>query len=327
MSRRRSTPWIHRWSRPIIGAIAVLGALNTGYLTYTKFFGGEVTCPTSGCEQVLSSAYAEVFGQPLALFGLMAYIGMAIFALAPLAINPEDQKSLRLKAENWTWLLLFLGATAMLLFSSYLMFIMFTQFIVPFGWKSLCIYCVASATFAAAMFGLTLMGRTWEDVGQLFFSGIVVGMVTLVGTLGVYSHIGKAVDGAYNITSAAGQVLFTVQDTSGEAEMELAKHLKNIGAKMYSAYWCPHCFEQKKVFGIEALQAKIIPFVECAADGIDPQPAVCQDVAAKVEKATGKNFGFPTWEINGQYYSGQQPLSELARVSGYKGPSNFKNTF
>ena len=327
MTRRRSTPWIHRWSRPLIGAIAILGALNTGYITYTKFLGGEVTCPTSGCEQVLSSAYATVFGQPLALFGLMAYLGMAILALVPLAINAESQKSLRLKAENWTWLLLFLGATAMLLFSSYLMYIMFTQFVIPFGWKSLCFYCVASATFAAAMFGLTLVGKAWEDVGQLFFSGIVVGMITLVGTLGVYAHIGKPVEGAYNIAAGSGQVFFTVQDTSGEAEIELAKHLKNIGAKMYSAYWCPHCYEQKKVFGVEALQQHLIPFIECAADGTDAQPALCQEVAAKVQKATGKGFGFPTWEINGQYYAGQQPLTELAKLSGYKGPSNFKNSF
>ncbi len=327
MTRRRSTPWIHRWSRPIIGAIATLGAINTGYITYTKFFGGEVTCPTSGCEQVLSSAYATVLGQPLALFGLLAYLAMAILALAPLAINAEAQKSLRLKAEDGTWLLLFIGATAMLLFSSYLMYIMFTKFVLLYGWKALCIYCVASATFATAMFVLTLVGRVWEDVGQLFFSGIVVGMITIVATLGVYAHIGKAIDGAYNITSGSGQIAFTVQDSSGEAEIELAKHLKNIGAKMYSAYWCPHCYEQKKVFGIEALQSKLVPFVECAPDGVDPQPAICQEVADKVKKATGNSFGFPTWEINGQYYAGQQPLTELAKVSGYKGPSAFKNKF
>jgi uncharacterized membrane protein len=327
MTRRRSTPWLHRWSRPLIGTIAILGALNTGYITYTKFFGGEVTCPTSGCEQVLSSAYATVLGQPLALFGWLAYVAMAVLALAPLTIDAERQKALRLKVEDLTWLLLFLGATAMLLFSSYLMYVMFTQFVLPYGWKALCFYCVASATFATAMFVLTLLGRTWEDIGQLFFSGIVVGMVTLVATLGVYSHIGKAVDGAYNITSGSGQITFTVQDTSGEAELELAKHLKNVGAKMYSAYWCPHCYEQKKVFGVEALQAKLIPFVECAADGVDAQPALCQEVATKVQKATGKGFGFPTWEINGQYYAGQQPLTELAKISGYKGPSNFKNSF
>jgi uncharacterized membrane protein len=44
MIRRRSTPWIHYWSRPLIGAIATLGILNTGYLTYEKLTGGTPIC-------------------------------------------------------------------------------------------------------------------------------------------------------------------------------------------------------------------------------------------------------------------------------------------
>jgi uncharacterized membrane protein len=325
MTRRRSTPWIHRWSRPLIGTIALLGVLNTGYLTYNKLFGGAVTCPTDGCEQVLSSAYAEVFGLPLALFGLLAYIAMAGFALAPLAVNAEQQKSLRTNLENWTWLLLFAGATAMLLFSSYLMYIMVTQFVIPHGLKALCFYCVASALFATGMFVLTLLGRVWDDVGQLFFTGILVGMVTLVGTLGIYSSIGKTTANSYPIGSKDGQVLFNVTDTSGESEIQLARHLKTIGAKMYGAYWCPHCYEQKKVFGVEAIAD--IPYIECAPDGKEAQPDLCQAIAPQIEKAIGQKFGFPTWEINGKFYPGQQPLTELAKISGYQGPSSFKNSF
>ena len=89
MIRRRQTPWIQRWSRPLIGGIAVLGAINTAYLTLTKLLGGEAACPTSGCEQVLSSRYAEVFGLPLALFGFLAYAAVTVFALGPLLINPD----------------------------------------------------------------------------------------------------------------------------------------------------------------------------------------------------------------------------------------------
>lgn len=324
-NRRRTAPWIHRWSRPLIGGVAILGILNTAYLTITKLTNGATACPSGGCEQVLSSAYATVFGLPLALFGLLAYIGMAVFALAPLAVPSEQQKELRSNLENWTWLLLFAGSTAMLIFSGYLMSIMVTKFVVPYGAQGICYYCVASAIFAATLFVLTLLGRAWDDIGQLFFTGIIVGMVTLVGTLALYAPIGKAVAGAYNITSGSGQVFFTVKDTSGDAEIQLARHLKKIGAKMYSAYWCPHCYEQKKLFGIEAL--KDLPFVECAPDGKDAQTAVCQDIAAKVEKQTGKPFGFPTWEINGKFYSGQETLQELATQSGYQGPQNFKNSF
>ena len=325
VSRRRTAPWLHRWSRPLIGGIAAVGALNTAYLTITKLTNGATACPTGGCEQVLSSAYATVFGLPLAVFGLLAYISIAIFALAPLAVQGDQQKELRSNLENWTWLLLFAGSTAMLIFSGYLMNIMVTKFVMPYGVQGICYYCVASAIFALSLFVLTLLGRTWDDIGQLLFTGVIVGVITLVGTLAIYAPIGKPVAGAYNIGPSSGQVFFTVTDTSGESEIQLARHLKQTGAKMYSAYWCPHCYEQKKLFGVAALND--LPFVECAPDGKNSQTAICQDVAAKAEKQLGHPFGFPTWEINGKFYSGQETLQDLATQSGYQGPQNFKNHF
>ena len=39
---------------------------------------------------------------------------------------------------------------------------------------------------------------------------------------------------------------------SGKAEIALAKHLSKTGAKMYGAFWCGHCANQKEVFGKEA---------------------------------------------------------------------------
>lgn len=297
-SRRRSTPWIHRWSRPLIGAIAILGAINTAYITITKLSGGETACPAGGCEQVLSSPYAYILGIPLSLFGLLAYTGVAVFALAPLAINPEEKKQLRTQLENQSWLLLFLGSTAMLVFSGYLMYIMFTQFVAVNGAKAICYYCLASAIFATALFVLTLVGRTWDDVGQLFFTGVVVSVVTLVGTLGVYANADQPA---------------TVSKASGAAETALAAHLQQVDAKMYGAYWCPHCLEQKEMFGQAAFSK--VTYIECAPDGQNAQPQVCQ--AKGIE-------GYPTWEINGKLYSGIQPLPELARISNYKGPQNFQ---
>ena len=56
MSRisRRSVPWLHRWSRPMIGAIAIAGAVLTAYLTITKLTGGEVACGAGDAEPVAS---------------------------------------------------------------------------------------------------------------------------------------------------------------------------------------------------------------------------------------------------------------------------------
>ncbi|GAB4431398.1 MAG: hypothetical protein D6742_10390 [Cyanobacteria bacterium J069] len=310
MSRRRQTPWLHRQSRKIIGAIALLGALNTAYLTATRLFGGDAACPTSGCQQVLSSPYATLFGLPLALFGLLAYLGMAAFAFAPLFVNPDQNKTLRNNLENSSWLLLFLGSTAMLVFSSYLMYIMFSEFVSVYGAGGVCFYCIASALFAAAMFLLTLFGRSWEDSGQLIFTGILVSVVVLVGSLAWHNIIRTPPSEVADASS--GPPITTV---SGEAEVALARHLKSVGARMFGAYWCPHCHDQKQLFGQPAVTE--FTYVECAPDGANSQTDLC--------KATPQITGYPTWEINGQFYSGTQTLEQLAQASGYQGPTNFQN--
>lgn len=311
MIRRRHTPWIHRWSRPIIGAIAALGALNTFYLTLIEWgiLKEAAFCPTTGiinCNAVLLSNYAKVFGVPLSLFGFLAYAGVMVAALLPLRIDPVEQKNLRSQLENWTWLLIFAGAIAMVIFSGYLLYLMAFQI------KAFCIYCLASVLFSISLFVLTLIGRAWEDIGQLFFIGIIVGLVVLIGTLGVYAQANPSTADNNN---PAGQIGLPVTTTSGPAEIALARHLKQIGAKEYGAYWCPHCHEQKQLFGKEA--AKELNYIECDPKGQNGRPDLCK--AAKIE-------GYPTWEINGQLYSGTQSLQKLADISGYTGDRNFRNS-
>lgn len=318
MSRRRSIPWIHRWSRPLIAAIAGLGALTTIYLTVVKLSQSTVACPTNSCDLVLASPYATVFGQPLALFGFLAYTSIVIFALAPLAVDAIKQKELRSNLENWTWLLLLAGAVAMSVFSGYLIYLLLFQI------KAVCLYCIASALFSITLLLLTILGRTWEDIGQIIFTGIVVGMVTLIGTLGVYARVNQpaATTGTTAATSAqisptgspTPGVGWSITTTSGEAEIALARHLTQIGAKEYVAWWCPHCHEQKQLFGKQAYSD--ITHVECDPNGKNARPDLCQ--AANVQS-------FPTWVIKGKTTAGVQSLEELAQASGYTGPRNFKN--
>lgn len=56
-----------------------------------------------------------------------------------------------------------------------------------------------------------------------------------------------------------------VTEDSSNKTLELAKRLKAAGAKMYGAFWCSHCFEQKQAFGKEAMAD--FPYVECYPDG------------------------------------------------------------
>jgi uncharacterized membrane protein len=301
MRRRGSTPWIYRWSRPLIAGIATIGAVGTGYLTVVKLTQGTAACPTGGCDVVLSSPYATVFGLPLTLFGFLGYLSMIVFAIAPLLLTSPEKKQLRASLEQWTGLLLFLGGTAMAVFSSYLMYLL------AFVIKAVCIYCIASAVFSVCLFILSIIGRDWEDIGQLLFSGVIVAVVVLVGTLGVYANVNNP-----SVETTNG---YAISTTSGAAELDLAQHLKQIGAKMYGAFTCPHCQNQKQLFGKDA--AAQLNYIECHPQGKNSQTDLC--MKANIQ-------GFPTWEIKGKQYQGEKTLAELADLSGYQGDRNFKNS-
>jgi uncharacterized membrane protein len=296
---KQSSPKIYRWSRPIMAVIASIGASVTAYLTYTKLTGDRAACPTGGCDVVLSSPYATVFGLPLPLFGFLAYASIIVLAIAPLLINSTEQRKLRNKLESWTGLLLFIVATAMLFFSGYLMYLL------AFEIKNVCIYCVASALFAATLFILSIVGREWQDIGQLAFNGVVVSILVLVGTVGIYGNVNKPI--------ANSNYGMPITSTAGTAEIELAKHLSQTGAKFYGSFLCGHCHNQKQLFGQGAIQ--YIPYVECTKSDRSSQTDICME--QKIQD-------YPTWIIRGKSFTGTKPLAKLAELSGYRGVSNFK---
>lgn len=115
-------------------------------------------------------------------------------------------------------------------------------------------------------------------------------------------------------TNTTGEVPPAIETTSGESEIALAEHLASIGATKYGAWWCPHCHAQQTLFGETAFEK--VTYVECDPEGQNAQPATCQAVGVQ---------SYPTWEINGETYAGVQSLQTLATVSGYTGPTDFKN--
>lgn len=96
--------------------------------------------------------------------------------------------------------------------------------------------------------------------------------------------------------------------TSTPQAMQLAATLKKANAKVYTAYWCPHCHDQGELFGKDAFA--IVAPIECAKDGKSTQVALCKEASSKA----GESFGFPTWEIKGQYYPGVKTLEELSAI-------------
>lgn len=306
--RRKQVPWIHQYSRLLIGSIAILGALNTAYLTWVKLSHNGV-CGTEGCEIVLTSPYANVGDFPLTGLGLMSYLAVAALAFAPTLIDPKTNKSGYNQLNNLTWLGLLLAGVGMTVFSGYLMWLL------AFVIKAVCPFCIASAIFSVAILVLTLVGRDWDDLGQVIFSVIAAGLAALVVSLVFYTGATSSEINSLSPTTSPQQgVGWEIKSTSGAAEIQLAEHLTQVGAKMYGAYWCPHCHEQKQLFGKQAWEK--VTYVECAADAIkNPQPEVCTQAGIK---------GFPTWSIDGKLDAGMKKLAKLAELTRYKGGTTFK---
>jgi len=108
-------------------------------------------------------------------------------------------------------------------------------------------------------------------------------------------------------TAIAQEAAPTVTTRSNDNAIALAKHLRKIGAKVYTAFWCPHCHNQKERFGKEAIGQ--IEVIECDQRGVKPQTQLCIDKKIR---------GFPTWEINGELYAGDRSLENIARLSKYR---------
>jgi uncharacterized membrane protein/glutaredoxin len=264
--------WLQRHARPILVFLSSLGVLLTAYLTYTKlteqpaaFCGGD-----GGCNLVLSSRWAEFLGIPTAAIGLLGFL--AVLALAGL---PEEIPGVK----RWRWPALFGLVSAMTVFEMYMLYLMVAVL------RQFCLYCTAAMGLVAGLWLVTVFGHRWLDWAKLAFSYILVGLFTLVVTLGVYAKQAPPPS-----PLAAG----------------LAAHLRKIGATMYGAYWCPHCQEQKALFGSAFAQ---IPYVECSPNG----PGTPQ-----VEECTKAGItSYPTWIINGRSYVGLRSLEALAVASGY----------
>lgn len=87
------------------------------------------------------------------------------------------------------------------------------------------------------------------------------------------------------VISLSAITFFLVKAVSSPGKFDdLARCLNDKGIKMYGAWWCPHCKNQKDMFG---KSFKYINYVECAVpDSRQGQTRECQDAGIE---------GYPTW--------------------------------
>jgi glutaredoxin len=97
----------------------------------------------------------------------------------------------------------------------------------------------------------------------------------------------------------------TGEETAYYDTASLAECLTENDYTFFGAFWCPHCADQKELFGEAVVY---LDYVECDPRGENPDVEAC--VEAGVES-------YPHWQgPDGRSWTGTQPLETLAEISG-----------
>ena len=268
---------------PLLG-LSTVGMVLTGYLTSASLMGAAVQgCAVGGgCETVLTSRWATLLGVPTSLWGFIGYASLA--AVAALVRRVD-------RPWSWAWTIAFFGFC----YSVYLTVVSLTIL------QSACPYCLTSLALMASILGLTVWQRPVELTHRAW--------LTPVASRAAVAAVVILVVHANYVAPEAEPV-----GPEDPAVRALAEHLAAKRVLFYGASWCPHCQEQKRLFGASARR---LPYVECNLAGPNaPQASACS--------MAGVNT-YPTWIINGRAYVGQvMTLAQLADATGFPGAANFK---
>ncbi|MEK7777064.1 MAG: vitamin K epoxide reductase family protein [Chloroflexota bacterium] len=268
------------WARVAIVACALAGMVVTGYLTTAHFRHSGLVCLVgSSCDVVQTSAYATIAGVPVALVGLVGY-GVILWA----AVGRP-----RLRNQG---LLLYAGALAGFVFSTYLTFV--ELFVI----RAVCSYCLFSYGLITLILVLLLVanrGMGWPIALSRYLpltAGIAVVVLTL--SWGLQRNVSQPAQ----------------EETASGFAATLGKHLTDRGVVMYGGFRCPHCAEQKAIFG-DAF--RYVQYVECDPSGKNANPLLCAQKGINA---------YPTWEIGGRFYQGVLSLERLASLTGFTPPQS-----
>lgn len=123
------------------------------------------------------------------------------------------------------------------------------------------------------------------------------------------------IGGFYFITKAITQYTgYTISNPNEINDSDsFVKCLGDMNVRMYGAFWCGHCQNQEGDFanwnvneGKQILIDNNI-YVECDPRGENSKSDECLSVGIQ---------GYPTWQIKGKLYPGEQSLERIAELSG-----------
>jgi uncharacterized membrane protein len=143
----RHPAWL-RWSSLVI---CVLGLAASAYLTYEHYSSStSLACPDTGainCLKVTTSSYSKLLGVPVALLGLLFYVGMTLLCSPP-----------AWSATNaWVGRVRLLGAVSGVVLVVYLVWAEL------FRIDAICLWCTAVHVLTVALFGLLVVGAALQE--------------------------------------------------------------------------------------------------------------------------------------------------------------------
>lgn len=257
----------------VAATLALAGLALALFLLLVPRDAGLPGCPVGGgCDLVQRSRWSTFLGLPVTAYGALLY---AAILLTAVRVKPVARLA---------WILL-LG-TIGLGISLYLSTV---------AWRELrvtCAYCLTSLALISTLTAYAGFRSRWRErlwlgaLGCLLAGGVVITMHQQHGGL---EHAFSGPEDPYL--------------------KDLALHLQASGARFFGASWCPHCQQQKALFGPAA---KHLPYIECSPHG--PQAPQATDCLAHDIK------GYPTWIVNAKAYPKLLTVEQLAHLSGYQAP-------
>lgn len=130
---------------------SALGFADALFLTIVHYKNELPPCTIEGCEKVLTSSYAEIFGVPVALLGALYYGSILIMSVLYM-----EEKYFMKKGNNSSWYMLLAFNMSHVGFIATIWFVSLQYFVIH-AW---CQYCLVSALCCAFL---------WI-IGRLYFS-------------------------------------------------------------------------------------------------------------------------------------------------------------
>jgi uncharacterized membrane protein len=282
--------------RKVIAGVAAMGAVETAYLTTSKLQGESILCAVGGsCQDVLHGPYSVIpltDNVPLAALGCLAYSLTTLVAIAPLLTKDKEDTTNRIA--------LLVLATGLGTFSSFLMALLVSVL------HESCLYCLASASLSWTLAGSVWLGGALPE-NEHRLTALRSSGSSFLATIAAALLLFASVEHPSSVQAddvVPPQSPPTITTNSSPQALALAKDLAKLNAKMFGAFWCSHCYDQKQTLGKQAF-AQSVQYIECSKDGMNSQAPLCKE----------RNIpGYPTWEIDGQLFPGEQELDELEEI-------------